>query len=111
MRSVSGLTENTHRIMDTAIDAERLGMDSSDWTIFIGPEGGLEMIAGLDNPLDSLTWSRGARMAWQVKHEGTGVRVEGRAAWERCRLERESPRQTARMLLGASGMYQLAFAA
>lgn len=97
--------------MDTAVDAERTGIEPSDWTIFIGPEGGLEMIAGVDNPLDSLAWSRGARMAWQVKHLAGGVRVEGLAARERCRLEFESPRQTARMLLATSGMYQLATAA
>jgi hypothetical protein len=97
--------------MDTAVDVERGGIEPSDWTIFIGPEGGLEMIAGLDNPLDSLAWCRGARMAWQVKHLGGGVRVEGLAAHERCRLEFESPRQTARMLLGTCGMYQLASAA
>lgn len=97
--------------MDTAVDAERTGIDPSDWTIFIGPDGGLEMIAGVENPLDSLAWSRGARMAWQVKHPDGGVRVEGLAARERCRLESESPRQTARMLLGTTGMYQLASAA
>jgi len=108
--SVSGLTENTRRIMDTAMDANRMGLDPSDWTIFIGPEGGLELIAGLDNPLESLTWSRGARMAWQVRHEGGGVRVEGLTAGERCRLRQDSPRVTAGMLLGANRMYQFATA-
>jgi hypothetical protein len=112
---VSGLIENARKIMDTAADAERLGLTSgiapSDWTIFIGPEGGLEMIAGVESSLDSLTWSRGARMAWQVRHLGGGVRVEGLAASERCKLEFESPRQAAWMLLGGSGMYQLASAA
>jgi hypothetical protein len=112
---VSGLIENAQRILDTAADAERIGltsgMDPSDWTIFIGPEGGLEMIAGAENPLDSLAWSRGARMAWQVTHLGGGVRVEGLAARERCKLELESPRQAASMLLGGAGLYQLAAAA
>jgi hypothetical protein len=112
---VSELIENARRIMDTAADAERVGltfgMEPSDWTIFIGPEGGLEMIAGVENPLDSLAWSRGARMAWQVRHLGGGVRVEGLAASERCKLELEAPRQSAWMLLGAAGMYQLAHVA
>jgi hypothetical protein len=97
--------------MDTAVDSERMGIEPSDWTIFIGPEGGLEMIAGVEHPLDSLTWSRGARMAWQVSHLGGAVRVEGVAARERCRFELASPRQAARMLLGTAGMYQLASAA
>jgi hypothetical protein len=98
--------------MDTAADAERIGLTSgmapSDWTIFIGSEGGLEMIAGVEHSLDSLAWSRGARMAWQVTHRGGGVRVEGLAARERCKLELETPRQAAWMLLGGAGMYQLA---
>jgi hypothetical protein len=110
-QSVSALIENARKIMDTAVDAERAGMDPTDWTIFIGPEGGLEMIAGSDNSLDSLAWNRGARMAWQVRHLGGSVRVEGQAARERCQFELESPRQTARMILGATAMYQLAQAA
>ena len=97
--------------MDTAADAERIGVQPSDWTIFFGPDGGLEMIAGVDTPLDSLTWSRGARMAWQVRHKEGGVRVEGLAARERCRFELESPRHAARILLGTTGMYQLTPAA
>ena len=109
---MSGLIENARKIMDTAVDAERTGVDPSDWTIFFGPDGGLQMIAGSDTPLDSLAWSRGARMAWQVRHLGGGVRVEGLAARERCQFEIKSPRHTAaQMLLGAAGMYQLAPAA
>jgi hypothetical protein len=108
---MGGLVENARTIMETAVDADHLGIEPSDWTIFIGPEGGLQMIAGADTPLDSLAWSRGARMAWQVKRLGGNVRVEGMAARERCQLQIESPRQTARMLLGTVGMYQLVPAA
>jgi hypothetical protein len=104
---VNGLLDNARKIMDTAIDSERNGLDPTDWTIFFGPEGGLEMIAGTDTPLDSLAWSRGASMAWQVKHQAGGVRVEGRAARERCQFELGAPQQAARMLLGNSGMFQL----
>ena len=59
MRSVNGLLNNARTILDTAVDAERAGAEPTDWTIFVGPDGGLEMIAGLDNSLESLTWSRG----------------------------------------------------
>ena len=106
---VSRLVDNARRILDTAFDAGENGLETSDWTIFFGPEGGLEMIAGTDMPLDSLAWSHGARMVWQVKHERGGVSVEGRAGagGERCRLEMGSPRETARMLLGSGGLYQL----
>jgi hypothetical protein len=37
------------------MDAGRNGLEPTDWTIFFGPEGGLEMIAGTETPLDSLT--------------------------------------------------------
>ncbi len=104
---MSGLIENARNIMDTAVDAERAGMDPSDWTILFGPDGGLEMIAGSDTPLDSLAWSRGASMAWQVKHLGGGVRVEGRATRESCRLEHDASRGAARMLFARAGLYQL----
>ncbi len=93
--------------MDTAVDAQRAGMAPSDWTIFFGPDGGLEMIAGSDTPLDSLAWSRGASMAWQVKHRGGGVRVEGRATSECCRLENGAAQSAARMLLARAGLYEL----
>jgi hypothetical protein len=105
---VNSLIENAQRILDTAVDAGQSGLKSSDWTIFVGPEGGLEMIAGAESPLDSLTWSRGARMAWQLRHAGDGIRVEGRSALERCRLETEAPSRAARMLLGSERLYQFA---
>ena len=111
MRSVSGLLDSARTILDTAADAERTGAEPTDWTIFFGPDGNLEMIAGLDNSLDSLTWSRGARMAWQVRHLNGGIQVEGRAARERCRLGADSPQLAAHMLLGTTGLYELRTAA
>lgn len=107
--------ENARKIMDTAADAADAGICPADWTIFFGPEGGLEMIAGSDAPLDSLTWSRGARMAWQVRHLDGSVRVEGLAGGQRCRLETGAVRQCPQMhpaeLLNMGGMYQLVQAA
>jgi len=108
---VQALIDNAQRILDTAVEAERSGLDSSDWTIFVGPEGGLEMIAGSDTPLDSLTWSRGARMAWQLSHGRDGIRVDGRSPLRRCRLETKPPARAARMLLGSGCFYQLVPAA
>ena len=108
---VQNLIENARRILDTAVEAEQSGLDASDWTIYIGPEGGLELIAGAETPLDSLTWSRGARTAWQLRHDGEGIRVEGRSPLERCRLETAPPARAARMLLGSGRLYQLVPAA
>ena len=108
---MQALIENAQRILDTAVEARRNGLDSSDWTIFIGPEGGLEMIAGSDTPLDSLTWRRGARMSWQLRHGQDGIRVDGHSTVERCHLETEPPARAARLLLGSGCFYQLVPAA
>ena len=108
---MQALIENARRILDTAVEAEQSGQSASDWTFFVGPEGGLEIIAGTETPLDSLTWSRGARMAWQLRHDGGGIRVEGRSLLEHCRLETEAPSRAARLLLGCGPLYQFAPAA
>jgi hypothetical protein len=76
---VQALIENARRILDTAVEAEQSGQSASDWTFFVGPEGGLEIIAGSETPLDSLTWSRGARMAWQLRHDGGGPALSVRS--------------------------------
>lgn len=93
--------------MDTAVDAARLSVDPSDWTIFFGPDGDLEMVAGADTPLESLAWSRGASMAWQVKHQGGGVHIEGRATRECCRLVSGGSQEAARTLLATTSLHQL----
>jgi hypothetical protein len=108
---VQALIENARRILDTAVEAEQSGQGTADWTFFVGPEGGLEIIAGAETSLDSLTWSRGARMAWQLHHAGDGIRVEGRSPLERCRLETDAPARAARILLGSGPLYQFADAA
>ena len=104
---VGELTENARKIIDIAVDAERAGMEPTDWTIFFGPGGGLEMVAGSEMPLDSLAWSRGARMAWQVTHTSGGIRVDGRELAERCRLVAESAPRTVRTLVASGRLYEL----
>ena len=104
---MQSLLENARRILDTAVAASHAGAETSDWTFFVGPEGGLELIAGSETPLDSLTWSRGARMAWQLRHSPDGIHVEGRAGPERCHLEADSPNHSARAVLGSGRFYQL----
>ena len=104
---MQSLLENARRILDTAVEASRARADASDWTFFVGPEGRLELIAGAELPLDSLTWSHGARMAWQLRHSPEGIHVEGRSGMQRCRLEADSPDRAARALLGSGCCYQL----
>ena len=89
--------------MDAAESALRSGGQVSDMTILISPEGGIRMVAGSDWPLESLGAYHGARMAYRVSQNQTGVRVEGRAEGRRCMLETAKPEFTARLLLGAGG--------
>ena len=108
---MQSLIENANRILATAMEAEQSGLATSDWTIFVGPEGGLQLIAGTENPLDSLTWSRGAQAAWQVTRANGAVRVDGRSMQQRCRIESETPRKVAQLMLGAAHYYEMASAA
>jgi hypothetical protein len=111
MHCVENLIENANRILATAVEAEQSGLGSNDWTIYVTPEGGYQFIAGSETSLDSLAWSRGAQAAWQVTRANGAVRVDGRSMQRRCRIESESPRRVAQLLLGATHYYDVASAA
>jgi hypothetical protein len=105
MQFVDHLLTNANRIFSTALEADQAGLVSTDWTIFVDAGGGLRMIAGAERSLDSLAWSDGAPMAWQLTRPNGTVRVEGRSGTKRCRLESESPRRVAQLLLGTCATY------
>ncbi len=74
----------------------------------IGPEGGIEMIAGADEPLDTLLVTRGARAVWRVRRERGVVRVEGRMGRERCLIEQPvEARGEEGAVLSRSRMYEV----
>jgi hypothetical protein len=89
--SVHTLLDNTARLLDTASAACLLTPCPTDYAVFIGPEGGLQMVAGAAQSLPSLAWTHGARCVWQVSHRPTSVRVEGWQAGQRCVLESPMP--------------------
>lgn len=107
MGSVDALLSNARRLLDTAADSVACGLGGGDWTVFIGPEGGLQMIAGRETALDSLAWSHGATAAWQVSRSGGRVRVEGQCSRERCLLEARVPDGITRRLLNDTRMYEV----
>ena len=107
MGLVDALLSNARKLLETATDSVECGLGGGDWTVFIGPEGGLQMIAGTSTGLASLEWSRGATAAWQVSRSGGRVRVEGQAGRERCLLESQAKDGTARRLLNDCRMYEL----
>ena len=107
MGFVDALLNNAKKLLETATEAVECGLGGGDWTVFYGPEGGLQMIAGSAMGLDSLEWSRGATAAWQVSRSGGRVRVEGQSGHERCLLEATASDGVARRLLNDWRMYEV----
>lgn len=95
--------DNTARLLETAS-----GCAGSDYTLFIGPEGGLQMVAGAAESLEALSWTRGATSAWQVLNRPDAVRVEGWEQGRRCILESPRPACRAARVLGDLRLYELA---
>lgn len=67
------------------------GPATDEWTVYRGPEGELNLIAGECGTLESLTWTRGARAAWRVRHERSRIVLEAREGLRRFRLEETLP--------------------
>jgi len=87
------------QILEAAEAVMKIGGEASDWSILIGPEGGIHMVCGSDWPLDSLQAHHRAQMAYRVRHDDRKVRVEGRAGSRTCLFETEKPDGAARLLL------------
>ena len=97
---MSRFAEQAQRILDAATSAASHGETCSEMTILIGTDGGIQMIANSDWPLDSLALERGAKSAYRVSERGGRVRVEAREGSSRCVLESNTTARTARLLLG-----------
>jgi hypothetical protein len=89
--------------------AEQAGRDpnASDWSILVGAEGAIHMIAASDWPLDSLQAHHGAQMAYRVSQHAGSVRLEGRAGARTCLFEAAKPDGAARLLLANSCFYRV----
>ncbi len=106
--SVTGLLDNARRILETAVRCTEPGPGSEDWTVFVGPHGGLQMIAGSGHSLESLRWSQGAISAWRVSRSDGQVRVEGREGRHTCLLESPVGNGHIQRLLSDVRLYELA---
>lgn len=94
--------DDAQRIFETAEAVSAAGQAVTDFTVLIGPEGGIQMLADSDWPLERLLAERGAQTAYRVAERRGKVSVEGSTGRQNCRLESESPRQAARRLLNAT---------
>ncbi|QOY87467.1 hypothetical protein [Paludibaculum fermentans] len=105
---MTSLLHNAKQLLETAAGSVEAGLDTGDWTVFIGPQGGLQMVAGADYALANLSADRGASAAWRVsRHSGT-VRVEGLAGTDHCVLESRPRTATLHRLLSDVRLYELA---
>jgi len=105
---MNALLHQAQQLLETAAASAETGLCGGDWTIFYGPEGGLQLIAGREHNLDSLAYSHGAVSAWQVSRHGGRVRVDGCSGTTICRLETDAPDGAVRRLLSNSRLYQMA---
>ena len=78
------------------------------YTVLIGHDGGLNLLADNDWPLDRLAAESGARRAYRVKREGGRVRVDGRAGTRACTVSTEPGVVVARRMLEGPALYCLA---
>lgn len=79
--------EQAQSLLDAALAALARGESCQEMTVLIGRDGGIQMCADSDWPLDSLMLDRGARRGYRVSPRRGSVRVEGREGLRRCLLE------------------------
>ncbi len=105
---MTSLLHNAKQLLETAAGSVEAGLDTGDWTVFFGPQGGLQMVAGADHALASLSADRGASAAWRVSRQSGTVRVEGLAGTDHCVLESRPRAATLRRLVSDVRLYELA---
>jgi hypothetical protein len=98
---VNGFIDNAARIFEAAQNVMNTGEMPSDYTIVMGAQGGITMIANSDWPLDSLIREHGAGMAYRVTPGTDRVSVDGRDGKSSCHFEAASPTQAAVFMLTA----------
>jgi len=97
MECVQGFAEQAQSLMDAALAALDRGESCDEMkvmTVLIGRDGGIQMCADSDWPLDSLMLDRGARTGYRVSPRRGSVRVEGREGTRRCVLEGETSKRS-----------------
>jgi hypothetical protein len=91
---VNAFLRNAEELFTTA--REDAGEDCQ-FSVLVGPDGGIHMVFGSDWGLEPLRQHHGARAAYRVTRSAGAVALEGRSAGASCRLEASRP---ARVLLG-----------
>jgi hypothetical protein len=98
---VNGFIDNAVQILEAAENVMMAGETPSEFSILLGVNGGIRMVADSDWPLDSLQREYGARMAYRVTPRADRVSVDGVDQTRTCHFETASSAQTARLLLNS----------
>jgi len=96
---VGAFLEDAEAILNAAQCATEATSDAANFTILIGPDGGIHMLADSDWPLESLEAHHGAQMVYRVSQHKDTIRLEGKAGRRTCVLESEKLDTVARRLL------------
>jgi len=102
---VGAFLQDAEAILTAAKSASGATSNPTNFTILIGPEGGIHMLADSDWPLASLEAHHGSRTLYRVSQAQGHITVEGRSGSQRCRLESEHPQAVARRLLAGPRSY------
>lgn len=98
---MNGFIDNGAKIFEAAQNVMNTGESPSDYTIVMGAQGGITLIADSDWPLDSLLRERGAGMAYRVKPGANKVSVDGVDGNTSCHFEAIAPARAAMFMLNA----------
>ena len=98
---MNAFVDNGAKIFEAAQNVMNSGESVSDYTIVMGAQGGVTMLADSDWPLDSLLREHGAGMAYRIKPGTDRVTVEGMDGSNRCHFEALSAREKARFVLNS----------
>ena len=98
---MNGFIDNAVQILEAAENVMTAGETPSEFSILLGVDGGIRMVAGCDWPLESLQREYGARMAYRVTPHADRVSVDGMDHSRTCHFETAAPAQTARLLLNS----------
>jgi hypothetical protein len=96
---VNVFLRNAESLFESARAASAHGT-IGDFSVLIGADGAIRMIADSDWALDRLAAENGAEMAYRIREERGRVRIDGRSAQATCRFETDPPARVARELLG-----------
>jgi hypothetical protein len=97
---VDAFLKNAESLFESARTASANGNAISDFSVLIGTDGAIRMIADSDWALDRLAAENGAAMAYRIREERGRIRIDGRSASSTCRFETAPPARAARELLG-----------